>query len=127
VPITITEAAVVTPIVSPGGDLLIRITVDRHRICNTTSYVTILDGDGIEYRKEPDERPAFGPPGVETRVVRHMIPGGAIPGPARYRLVLEFRCDFNWTHQIWPVVLILPDLAFEIGDPPTIREGEPDG
>lgn len=113
-PISIDNETILTPVVAPGEALAIQFTVDRHQVCPTTAYVTIFDGGGIEWKIEPDERPAFGPPGVETKIVRYVIPPGATPGPARYRLVLDFRC--NWTHYIAPVVLSPPDLPFVIGN-----------
>lgn len=114
-PISIDEATVLTPMVMPGDSLAVQFTVDRSKVCPTTAYVTIFDGGGIEWRVEPDERPAFGPAGVETKTVRYVVPPGATPGRGRYRLVLDFRC--NWTHYLAPVTLSLPDLPFIIGDP----------
>lgn len=114
-PVEILDMEVVNPVVAPGQALLIRFTVDRKQVCETTAYVTIIDGARIEYRVEPDERPAFGPPGIDTRIVRHVIPIGAARGIAAYRLVLDFRC--NWTHDIAPVTMVLPDVPFMIGTP----------
>jgi hypothetical protein len=115
-PVDVLAFEVVTPIVEPGTNLLIRYTVNRHEVCRTTALATITDGSRIEYRVAPDERPAFGPEGEETRIVRYVIPEGAARGLATYRLVLDFRC--NWTHDIAPVTMVLPDLGFIIGTPP---------
>lgn len=114
-PIEITVAEVMTPVVQPGGNLVVRFTVDRRQVCPTTATVTIFDGAGYEYRLAPDSRPAFGPQTLETKLLRYQIPTSALPGDARYRLVLDFQC--NWTHNIVPVTMILPDLGFEIGEP----------
>lgn len=114
-PVSIEAAEITTPTVEPGHDLRIRYTVHRDKICRTTSYVTIFDGADVEWRIEPVSRAAIGPLGGEIYVVRHTIPMGATPGHARYRLVLDFIC--NWTHRIVPVTTIMPDLGFEIGDP----------
>lgn len=114
-PAVVIEAAPVSPVVQPGGTLLIHYAIDRKRVCETTSIATVYDGANIEYKYEPDSRPAFGPPVVEERVVARVVPPSAVPGPARYRVVLEFRC--NWTHNLWPIVEVLPDVPFTIVAP----------
>ena len=114
-PIDILDVQVLTPVVHPGEDLRIRYSIDRKRICNTTSYPVVIDGANVEYKYEPDQRPAFGGVVVEDRVVSRTILGAAVPGNARYRVVLEFRC--NWTHNLWPIVVVLPDVPFVIARP----------
>lgn len=117
VPLEVEERTLLTEVVPPGGEVLLRVTVDRERnTCDTSVYPTIYDGIGYEWKLPEDRRPAFGPAGPDTRLAHYPVPPGAAEGAAKLRIVVTFRC--NYMHYVLPVTLVLPDVPFEIGTPP---------
>lgn len=118
-PVEFIERSIVEQEVAPGGQVLVRIALKRTEVCQTTSHFTIFDGAGIEVAYIEDDRPAWGPiTDYEERTQARFVPAWATPGPAIYRVVLSFEC--NWTQNIVPLTMVLPDLHF------TITDGQPD-
>ena len=101
-----------TPEVAPGGELRIHYNLVRNALCLTTTYPSIIASDLIERRYPSTSQPAFGPIGPDERIIRYTLPENTPPGPARYRLIFQFEC--NWTQRIWPEVLVMPDLEFMV-------------
>ena len=101
-----------TPVIKPGERFAVGYVVRRSEICPTTAYRIVFDGGKREIAYEPESRPAFGPIIEEMKVIVVPIPKDAIPGPARYRLIMSFEC--NWWQKLFPKVVIENDLAFTI-------------
>lgn len=112
-----------TPRVAAGEKLVVGYTVTRRQICEVTRYVTIIDGGGHRHEFPAEYRPALGIAGeTESFFVERLVPASALPGLARYRVVLAYECPIqvgpilvpNLFHQAAPNTLILPDVEFEI-------------
>lgn len=115
-PVEFIDRSIVESSVAAGTDLHVRIALKRTEVCETSSHFTIYDGAGIEVAYRSETRPAWGPVTdyEERTMVRH-VPEWATPGEAVFRVVLTFQC--NWTQNIVPLTMVLPDLHFTIAEP----------
>jgi hypothetical protein len=97
----------------PGELLRIRHVVSRDKSCQTTVYRLIFDRDGDRFIV-PDLEFAGGvlPLGADTFTVPVPISPEADPGPATYRVLRKYRC--NWLHWIWPIMDGPYDYGFTV-------------
>jgi hypothetical protein len=116
-PVTqVREREVLTPIVEPGGKLLVRFHLLRKRTCET--YIERFLYDGADVRSVlPDQSFKSPPvnPGPEMYVSRIDIPEDASPGYAKYRWSTTFTC--NPVHRFFPIVSPINELTFQISPP----------
>ena len=106
-PVTYTQRKVLTPIVTPGGTLKIRISSDVADDCTAIVYRTIVDSSGVQTNYAGELRPK------ETDyTIELTVPLGAAPGPAFYKPRLEWQC--NMIQAIWPHTVFQRQLGFEI-------------
>ena len=103
IPVDVLKTEVVTPVVKPGGKLIIRQTIRYTRDCR--GHVDRVMYDSATHRKwlaDVDyERP---PRGLGEHVVTFVedVPSYFEPGPASYRAVPVYAC--NLVHQyLWPL------------------------
>jgi hypothetical protein len=101
----------------PGETLRIRHQVWRDKSCATTVYRLVFDKDNDRFIV-PDLEFSRGvlPLGADTFVVPVPISPQADPGPAVYRVMREYRCNF--LHNIWPIKDGPHDHTFTIAAKP---------
>jgi hypothetical protein len=101
---------VVTPNVEQGGDLMLRVAAIMDQTCAVNVRRAIVDSEGTLHLSVPviDTREA----GTAITTIRSTVPSGAAPGPAYYRVTLEWQC--NPLQRLWPRIEQLPDLPFTI-------------
>lgn len=97
----------------PGEVLRIRHAVWRDKSCATAVYRLIFDKDQHRFIV-PDLDFPVGvlPLGADTFVVPVPVSSQAEPGPATYRAVRYYRC--NWVHWVFPIREGPIDYAFTI-------------
>jgi hypothetical protein len=88
---------------SPGDTLRVKHVIWRDRSCDTVIYRLIFDHNDRRYIV-PDLEFATGvlPLGHDTFVAPVPVSPEAAPGPAIYRAVRRYRC--NWVHWIFPIM-----------------------
>jgi len=69
----------------------------------------IFDGETIRFDLGTQSRALSGPVGTDAYVQPIRVPGGASPGPARYRVII----NCNPLHRIWPLTKEI-DVPFRI-------------
>lgn len=118
IPVDVLRTEIVTPVVKPGGKLVVRQTIRYTRDCR--GHVDRVLYDAHTHRKwlaDVDyERP---PRGLGEHVVTFVedIPSYFEPGPASYRAVPVYSC--NLVHQyLWPLTRDETVIRFTV-------EGEP--
>lgn len=116
-PVVIHAATVLTPHVRPGEPVRVSYTLTRLRTCATDLTWSVYDGAGEIHSFGPLHIEAAGPPGPETYTRAWATPAQAAPGSGRLRVVLAFQCPGNYLQTLYPVTLVLPDLALRV-DPP---------
>lgn len=107
VPVSYSRREVLTPIVSPGGLLKIRITAEITKDCISTVTRSIVDGAGYSHDAAAVTQPAF-----TNYTVELPVPLGAAPGPATYRARVEWVC--NPVQRWFPNVVLQPEIPFTI-------------
>lgn len=100
---------------APGETLRVRHSIWRDRSCDTVVFRLIFDQNERRYIV-PELEFAAGvlPLGSDTFVAPVPISPEAAPGPAKYRAVRRYRC--NWLHWIWPVYDGPFDYPFTIAE-----------
>lgn len=102
IPVKYKESEVVNS-PKPGESLRMRHRVWRDKSCNTIVYRLIFDKDGDRYIIPDLDFPGgVLPLGDDTFYVPVPISSVADPGPATYRVLRKYRC--NWLHWVFPIV-----------------------
>ena len=113
VPMTVVHAEAINKNVVPGGTVLVRYNVVRHRSCAVRLEQVIFDADRVRYPLEIEEYFADpGPIGEEHFAVPISVPHNINPGVARYRAFRQYQC--NPLHYIWPIEQITWDVPFNV-------------
>jgi len=105
--ITYIERRILTPVVPPGGELVISIKSNAKTRCPTTVARYILDSAQVRTEYEEEKRAP-----TDDFVVRLKIPLGAAPGPAIYFAKVSRQC--NPLQELWPFVIEQTPLTFTI-------------
>lgn len=113
-PIEYRNIEVMTPTVVRGSEFEVRYSVDRKKTCAASVQRTIIDGAKIRWPIDDHAFRFSGPPGPDEYPVKITVPMIATPGPAIYRVVVQFKCSLF--QQFWPIVSGPPDMAFTITD-----------
>lgn len=118
IPVDVLSTEIVTPVVKPGGKLIIRQTIRYTRDCR--GHVDRVMYDSATHRKwlaDVDyERP---PRGLGEHVVTFVedVPSYFEPGPASYRAVPVYSC--NLVHQyLWPLTRDETVIRFKVEGTP---------
>lgn len=116
-PVEITASKILTPVVKPGEPVKIVYTLTRKKICHVKVEQVLYDHDRvrysptvIDYVADPGAKiMGDDPVGLAIEVPKHFAPGTAF-----HRAVRAYYC--NPVHEIlqWPIVLVGPDLEFEV-------------
>jgi hypothetical protein len=114
VPVVIHSATLLNARIRPGEPIRVSYSVTRRRTCSTDLAWSIYDGAQEIHTFGPLHVEAAGVPGSETYTRAWPTPADAASGPARLRVVLAFQCPGNYLQAIYPVTLVLPDLAVVI-------------
>jgi hypothetical protein len=94
---------IITEDVHPGGDIILRSRVFRHRSCQTHVDRVVIDGGGFRYvLQDLDFVSAPGPVGEQDEYsTRIPLPHDAAAGIATLKMFMTWRC--NIIHVIWPI------------------------
>lgn len=101
---------VMTPMVEQGGELAVKVAAVMDQRCTVIVERSIIDSEGTVRIAEPVE--SVREPGTSILIARSIVPSASAPGPARYRVTMNWVC--NPLQELWPRVEQLPDLPFEI-------------
>lgn len=113
VPVTVTEMRPERSAVKAGDTFRAEYRFVRHRACHTHVDRFFFTSDNVRYVVPPLDFPIGAlPPGKDRARVPAVVPGTASKGPAIYRTVNCYRC--NWTHRLWPVCALPRDIHFLI-------------
>ena len=103
------------PAVKPGGDLMMRVQVDRKRSCEADVTFYVYDGQSKETRIVMPHVDAKGLVGLDAPFIRPLtIPADAAPGASRIRVIRAYQCPNNFVHEHYPITDVTPDFSFEI-------------
>lgn len=117
VPTTVYRTEVLALRPWPGGEVQIRYFVKRHQSCATYVQRTLFDSQQLRIPLPSREFAASpGPVGEDSYLVSVPIPEGVALGPANYRVITTYVCNF--IHNLWPIVVVAKDVGFEIGPKP---------
>lgn len=114
-PIEYTRGEALTPIVAPGGVLVVEFDVVRTRICPVVSSRYIgQDGEIEVVRVSEFKFRQSTKPGPETYTSEITLPLNLPLGRSYYQLALPFMC--NWVQRIfsWPVEVASPRVYFTV-------------
>lgn len=109
-PREIAVRTVLTPIVEQGGVISVKVVATMDQRCLVTIERAVIDSERTLRLAEPVE--SVREPGTSELIVRAIVPSASKPGPADYRVTMNWQC--NPLQKIWPRVEQLPDLSFEI-------------
>lgn len=118
-PTSILVSRVLTPITAPGALLKVEFEVYRHKNCQVDLEQILFDSQKVRYILDVlSYTVAPGDVGHETFVIPVEVPKSFAEGPARYRAVRAYRCNAlqHWLN--WPIVVITPDVSFQVSGPP---------
>ena len=115
-PVAIKSARLLTTEVAAGDPVRVEYSLRRWRTCQTDVSWAIFDGLQEVHRFGPIHVEAAGNPGSETMVHAWSTPTNAAPGSGRLRVTLSFECPGNYLQAVYPVTLVLDDVAFTLAD-----------
>jgi hypothetical protein len=94
---------IITEDVHPGGDIILRSRVFRHRSCQTHIDRVVIDGGGFRYiLQDLDFNTAPGVVGEQDEYSSRIpLPLDAASGIATLKMFMTWRC--NIIHVIWPI------------------------
>lgn len=109
---------ILNPVTAPGEILKVEYEVYRKRVCSVTLEQVLFDAARVRYVL-PTESLAVSPGGIgqEIFAIPIPIPATFSQGTGRYRAIRAYLCNplQHWLN--WPVVVISPDVAFEVKGP----------
>lgn len=114
-PTIVTEMVPSSGRVKAGETIDIHFFVSRNAISEQKAESYLFDGAEVRwpYPTSP-YRVINDTIGEDHFKVRRIIPIGATPGRARYRVVMYYARPMNPVHKIWPVVVVPDDVEFDI-------------
>lgn len=114
-PITDYKASVVSQKLEQGGMLKVRHTFVRQRKCHVHLEQATFDAQDVR-TIYPDEDYVVSPGdiGQEDFVTAMQIPLTMAPGTAKYRAVRSYTCNPLQTLLQMPIIVVSPDLQFEV-------------
>lgn len=95
----------------PGQDLVLKITLDRKKVCYTKGTYTIFDSTGTKFPATGVEYDVVGEVGMDSYSIRLPIDPDAEPGKGFVRFVTKWVC--NYVHIAWPIIEV-NDVPIEI-------------
>lgn len=99
----------------PGGTLLIRYTVERHRSCQLKVDRAIITSELTRIElQDSDWAAAPGPMGKDIYKSEVIIPSRVPPGPSVYRVILQYRC--NPLQVLYPII-VRTETPFVVAQP----------
>lgn len=101
-----------TPTVSPGGQIIMSMDVNRLRYCSVSVQRFLVDGARVRHVLPILFREVSGKLGREHFNTVVNIPPSAAPGDAVYQSIATYVC--NPVQNYWPIVVPSPDLHFRI-------------
>lgn len=112
-PTVILEMHAEREVVAPGDQQRFRYKAYRLRTCYVHVDRFIFDAEGVRHVLMPlDFAPGILPVGEDSYSVPANVPLTAAEGPAMYRTVQTYECNFM--HRIWPMVDGPRDIRFTI-------------
>lgn len=121
------EARIEPDIHHPGSRLLIRETLDRHKVCSVRVEKILFDANGVRYPLSEEYYVAApGPVGIDKFAEPVRIPKSVAEGEGYIRIIKVYYC--NPLHSIWPVAAPLIQIPFKVEGPPVEeRDSENEG
>ena len=111
VPVHVAKTTLLTPEVAQGSFLRIEYSVIRDRACRTNIERQIIDSKGTRFILSETDLEVVGPTGPDQFITASQVPAMVHPGPARYRVTLNYSC--NIIHRLfWPITDARPDISF---------------
>lgn len=120
-PVRVVSREVVSPVVRPGGELLVRTKRIRDRQCELVRRYVVYDATGKRHEYWPEPADAFGHLGPDDDVTAIPVPFDAAPGRARSVAIFAWDCNPLQRALGWSITWVAPTLEFEIAR----RHGEP--
>jgi hypothetical protein len=114
-PVVVKEVRAVTSVVPPGGTLKIQHLFHRKRLCHVHLEQVIFDSENVRFTvADEDYSTSPGRLGNDLFALQVAVPQTAAEGVAVYRGTRTYFCNPLHTWLDWPVVLIGPNVEFEI-------------
>jgi hypothetical protein len=115
IPVSVTDMRPEKPLVKAGEVFRAQYKFIRHRQCHTHVDRFFFTRDDVRFVVQSlDFPPGSLPLGRDMARVPATVPATAKPGPAVYRTVNCYRC--NWSHRLWPVCAPPRDIHFTIAE-----------
>jgi len=114
-PARIVNREILTPIVPPGGELVLSVDVDRVRYCKVSVQRFLIDGERTRHVLSTLYREISGKLGKEHYNIVVGVPASAAPGDAIYQTIATYNC--NPLNTYWPIVIPAPEVHFKIEAP----------
>lgn len=109
-PVVSSKSELLTPQVRAGEEFIISYEIEWNRNCRIDGRRFIVDSTRKTHPFALDSR--WVRPGVDTFDIRLTVPKDAALGPADYRGVIQYRC--NWIQNLVPIEQTLSTREFEI-------------
>lgn len=111
-PISTASRQVAEQTVKRGETLTISNSAIFDKSCAAVIYRAVYDKKGTRVFTDTEIRPANALLGQTTPTRSIPVPDFAAPGPAQYRVMIEWQCNF--VQRLWPNVKELPVLNFTV-------------
>lgn len=120
-PIALSDGTITPLEVEPGAYITPRWAMDRIREqpCSFVLSREIVDSTNVVWRKADQQISDYVYPDDKFIARPMQVPFGAAWGPARYHLVMCFRCQGLSATRAFPACIRWPELPFEIAKPTT--------
>lgn len=97
-----------------GDKLRVRFELTRYKTCQRSFWWIMQDHSGNRRRFIEPPMDGIGHPGPDAFNQDFPVPTDLDPGPAKLRIVWSWSCPENLLEAVYPVVLVLKDVPFEI-------------
>lgn len=111
-PVVVSNVQAVGGPVSPGGKLEISWKLERHRRCWTRVDREIIDSSEKRYSLDDIIYEGGRPLGQDRVITEVEVPQDIAPGPATYRSVSLYSCNFFQNYR--PIVVPSPEVEFVV-------------
>lgn len=109
-PVVSSKAELLTPQVKVGEDFVIAYEIEWNKDCRIDGRRFFVDSTRKTHPFALDSR--WVRPGVDNFEIRLTVPKDAALGPADYRGIISYRC--NWLQNLLPIEQTLSTRNFEI-------------
>lgn len=115
-PVTVQKTTLATPVVKPGGYIVIDQNIDYERDCAGHIDRWLYDSGQFKNRRQLEDIDYSTPPdglGNKTLKTRERVPEDFVDGPAYYVASPRYFC--NWVHRMfWPIARPSTIVEFQV-------------